>query len=71
LKQLAVLRCRGAPVADLAPLHGLPLQVLTCDFQPGRDAAVLRALDTLRTINDRPAAEFWKDVDAKKEGPKP
>jgi formylglycine-generating enzyme required for sulfatase activity len=71
LKQLAVLRCRGALVVDLAPLRGLPLQVLTCDFQPGRDAAILRTLDTLRTINDRSAEEFWKEVEAKKEGPKP
>ena len=30
------------------------------------DAAILRSIKTLKTINGKPAAEFWKAVDAKK-----
>jgi hypothetical protein len=29
-------------------------------------AAILRSIGTLKTINGQPAAEFWKEVDAKK-----
>jgi hypothetical protein len=45
---------------------GLPLQSLGCDFKPERDAEILRSIKTLEAINGKPAAEFWKDVDAKK-----
>jgi hypothetical protein len=34
--------------------------VLTCDFKPERDSAILRSIPTLKTINDKPAGEFWK-----------
>jgi len=44
----------------------MPLQVLFCDFKPERDAAILRPLKTLEKINDKPAREFWKEVDDKK-----
>ena len=29
---------------------------------PVRDAKILRVIQTLKTINDKPAEEFWKDV---------
>ena len=35
-----------------------PLQL-----RPERDAEVLRSIKTLETINDKAAAEFWKQVD--------
>jgi hypothetical protein len=57
--------CEGAPVTDLSPLKGLPLRVLSCDFMPERDAPILRGIKTLEKINGKPAAEFWKEVDAK------
>ena len=44
----------------------MPLKDLRCDFKPERDAEILRSIKTLETINDKPAEEFWKEVDAKK-----
>jgi hypothetical protein len=46
----------------------MPLKHLVCDFRPERDAAVLRAIKTLETINDKPAAQFWQEVDAARPG---
>ena len=51
-------------MSDLSPLKGMPLKTLGCDFKPERDAEILRSIKTLETINGKPAAEFWKAVDA-------
>jgi len=65
--QLQWLKCQNMPAAcDLLPLKDLPLKMLWCDFKAERDADVLRSIRTLETINDKPAAEFWKEVDEKK-----
>jgi hypothetical protein len=54
-----------ARVSGLAPLEGLALeQIRSGNFRSDRDAKSLRAIPTLTTINDLPAAEFWKQVDA-------
>ncbi len=58
--QLTTLSCHGTKVADLTPLKGIPLQELSCDFKPERDAAILRSIKTLKTINGKPAAEVLK-----------
>jgi hypothetical protein len=58
--------CRAPQVLDLSPLKGLPLKWLYCNF-PERDAALLRSIKTLETINGKPAAEFWKEVEARKQ----
>jgi hypothetical protein len=60
---LRSLHCEQSLVTDLAPLKGLPLKSLFCDFQPERDKEMVRSIKTLETINNKPAAEFWKDVD--------
>jgi hypothetical protein len=52
-------------VSDIATLKGMPLKELRCNFQPARDAVILRSIKTLEIINDKPAAEFWKAVDQK------
>jgi tRNA A-37 threonylcarbamoyl transferase component Bud32 len=62
---LTALTLSGSPVTDLAPLKGMPLKELLCDFQRERDTALLRSLTTLERINDRPAADFWKEVDGR------
>jgi Leucine-rich repeat (LRR) protein len=66
---LTWLDCTGTGVSDLAPLRGAPLQTLNCEpaviAQPA-NAKVIRAITTLQKINDLPAAEFWKQVDAGK-----
>ncbi len=63
-KKLHLLWCQNTKVTDLSVLRGMPLAELWCDFKPERDADILRGIPTLKTINDKPAAEFWKEVDA-------
>jgi eukaryotic-like serine/threonine-protein kinase len=53
-------------VSDLSPLKDMPLKELRCDFKPERDADILRSIKTLETINGKPAAEFWNNVNSKK-----
>jgi hypothetical protein len=40
----------------------MPLSQIYLDFEPNRDGEILRSFKTLQKINDKPAAEFWKDV---------
>ena len=53
-------------VSDLSPLKDMPLKEIGCDFKPERDAELLRSLKTLETINGKPVAQFWKEVEAMK-----
>jgi len=62
---LTTLTLAGSPVTDLSPVKGMRLKELLCDFQRERDAAILRSLTTLERINDKPAADFWKEVDGR------
>jgi serine/threonine protein kinase/Leucine-rich repeat (LRR) protein len=59
---LTSLQCWGTKISDLTPLAGMPLENLKCDFDPARDARFLRSIKTLKMINDKPAAEFWKSL---------
>jgi serine/threonine protein kinase len=63
--KLKALDIRSTQVTDLSPLIGMPLKSLGCDFQRERDAEMLRSLTTLERINDKPAADFWKERDGK------
>jgi hypothetical protein len=49
----------ATPRADLTPLRGLPLTILWCD-EPEHDAALLRSIPTLKSINGQPAAEVLR-----------
>jgi serine/threonine protein kinase len=60
---LAELSLVGSAVTDLSPIKDLPLMVIRLDFQAKRDAVILRGIRTLVTINGKPAAQFWKEVD--------
>jgi eukaryotic-like serine/threonine-protein kinase len=62
---LTSLHCQDTKVTDLSPLKDSPLKELWCDFKAERDAAILRSIKTLEKINDKPAADFWKEVDGK------
>ena len=64
---LRELNLNGSAVTDLTPIEGLPLERIDCDFRASRDAKVLRGIVTLKTINGKPAAQFWKEVDAEAE----
>jgi Leucine-rich repeat (LRR) protein len=56
---LVELHLTGSPVADLSPLKKLPLQRLRLEIEPFRgDADLLRAIPSLKTINDVAAEEF-------------
>jgi hypothetical protein len=58
------LTCHDNKITDLSPLKDVRIKELTCDFVAQRDAAILRSISTLETINGKPAADFWKEVDA-------
>jgi eukaryotic-like serine/threonine-protein kinase len=59
------LQVKARYIADLSPLEGLPLMEIKCDFRPYRFAQTLRRISTLRTINEKPAGEFWKEHDTR------
>jgi serine/threonine protein kinase/Leucine-rich repeat (LRR) protein len=61
--KLGRLECQGTKVFDFTPLQALPLQELRCDFIPERDGEALRAIATLRKINEQDAGPIWKKQD--------
>ena len=57
-----------ARLTDLSPLKGLAVEDLHVEnFKAERDATILRGISTLKTINGKPVAEFWKEIDEKKD----
>ncbi len=64
--ELTILGCWYTPVSDLSPLKNMPLKSVNCDFHPWRDTELLRSIPTLTKINEKPAADFWKEVDAQR-----
>jgi Leucine-rich repeat (LRR) protein len=64
--KLTGLQCGSTKIADLSPLSGMPLTGIICDFKPDRDTDILRSIKTLETINQKPVAEFWKEIDTRK-----
>ncbi len=69
---LILLHCHNCPnITDLSPLSGTSLKNLACDFSPERDTDILRSIQSLETINGKPAAEFWKEVEEQQQGKKP
>src|SRR5262249_24459589 len=61
LKELSI---RNIPARDLSPLKKLPLRSLRLAYRADREEFV-RSFKGLKTINDKPVAEFWKDLDGK------
>ncbi len=66
---LAELECQGSGVTDLSPVKDLPLTKIECDFQPERDAKVLRDRDAGddqrqagRGVLEERRAEVTRDV---------
>lgn len=52
-------------ITDFSPLKGMLLQSIGLYFNPDRDTEFLKSIKTLETINYKPAADFWKEVEAK------
>lgn len=54
----------GLKLRDVTLLRGMPLERIEFDFEPFRgDAAVLRGIPTLHTINGKNAKDFLKEAD--------
>jgi hypothetical protein len=62
--ELKALSICNIPASDLSPLKELALKSLRLDYRADREEFV-RSLTGLETINDKPVAEFWKDVNSK------
>jgi eukaryotic-like serine/threonine-protein kinase len=58
LKELCV---RGTRATDLTPIKEMPLRSLRLDYRADQKE-VLRSLSGLEVINDKPVADFWKEV---------
>ena len=53
-------------VTDLSPLEGMKLEYIYLPPTVSKGLDVLRTMSSLKTISDRPAAQFWKEHDAAK-----
>jgi tRNA A-37 threonylcarbamoyl transferase component Bud32 len=62
--QLTELCVRGTRVTDLTPIKDMPLRSLRLDYRADREEFV-RSFKELETINDKPAADFWKEAAGK------
>jgi len=67
---LETLQCNRTPVADLTPLKESPLKTLYCEknILTAANLKVLRSLDALQKINNRPAADVLREPDTKSQG---
>jgi hypothetical protein len=63
---LQELHCEGTRVTDFTPLKYRPLRELSVDPSTVKELGVLRGSMTLQVINGKPAAEFWKELEARK-----
>jgi len=59
---LTELQCEDSEVAELAPIKDLSLTKIRFSSGKVRDSGILRDMKTLETINDKPAADFWKSL---------
>jgi eukaryotic-like serine/threonine-protein kinase len=57
--ELTTLSFIGIRVTDLSPIRGMHLKYVRLDYRPEREE-FLRSLAGLKSINERPVAEFWK-----------
>lgn len=71
LQSLRFLNCQTPPDSDFSLLKDMPLKELEFDFQPEQDTDLLRSIKTLETINQKPVAEFWKEVEEQQQGKTP
>jgi hypothetical protein len=58
-----ILIITDTSVTDISVLKELALTEIRLTYNPLRDREVLRSMGTLRKINYKTAAEFWKEVE--------
>ena len=59
LKKLSV---KGVQIRDLSVIAGMPLQDMYIDALSDEDAKLVRSISTLKIINNKPAADYWKET---------
>ena len=57
LSELETFRCIGCPIRTYEPLAGGPIVHLWADLDPDRDAAILKRMPKLETLNGRPVVD--------------
>jgi hypothetical protein len=62
---LHTLSIKNTAATDLSPLQKSSVVILKADIVLERDAAILRGMPSLKSINDRPAADFLKEMGKK------
>lgn len=68
LQTLSIGNCQITQDPDFSILKDMPLKALSFDVNPERDTELLRSIKTLETINNKPVAEFWKEVEELQKG---
>jgi hypothetical protein len=68
LQTLSIGNCQITQDPDISILKDMPLKALSFDFNPERDTELVRSIKTLETINNKPVAEFWKEVEEQQTG---
>jgi serine/threonine protein kinase len=61
---LQILSGSSYHLSDFSVIKDMPLRYLGLVFNPALHTDLLRSLKTLDTVNDKPIAEFWKEVEA-------
>jgi len=61
--RLTRVELAATKVSDMSPLKTMPLKEIGLDFDAERDTEWLKSIKTLETINGKPVAEFWKEVE--------
>ena len=62
--RLTRLLCDKTRITDLSVLKNMPLKELRATSTRTATPTFSRSLKTLETINDKPAADFWKEFEA-------
>jgi hypothetical protein len=63
---LRILSGSSYHLSDFSVIKDMPLRYLGLVFNSQQHTDLLRSIKTLDTVNDKPIAEFWKEVEATK-----
>ena len=61
---LTVIMISNCPqLSDFSLLKEFPLKAIALDFKPERDTELLKSIKSLESIDGKPIAQFWKEVE--------